>query len=1041
MALTGREQAVLALHRFGLGPRPSSVVAIASDPRGALLAELDRPGAGLIAGADLQTSAQAFRAVADANAERQAKQVLAMRKQKEIERQQAEGGSMGDGMQEAASGTPPAAMAPEPPRADGRPRHLPQGGEGAHRRCARRRDRFRGAAGVVLVEPLLHLRQQDPEHGRRLRARGDPPARAGPLRRPCCWPSRAIRRCCSISTTRARSDPTRSPASTATAASTRTWRARSSSCTRWACAGGYTQDDVVGFRQGAHRLDLPARPRQSRARRRVRLQSAAARAGTADRARQESTPTRAWSRAVRCCATSPVIPPPQSTSPPSSRAISWPTSRRRLWSSAWRETFTDTDGDLKEVSRALVAAPEAWAAPRIKLKRPGEWVMAMVRAAATHRRPRALRRRPGAARRAAVAPAVAQGSSRRRRSLDRRPRPAPRHRQQLRRAHRRPGRPAGHPGAVAGRARERRHAQRHRPRREPPAGAGAPVHVTRVSAEVVVMAVRLHAPTRRELLLGSGVLFAWAHVPRIARAEGRDPRMLVIVLRGALDGLADGGPGRRSGLGRLARRQGSPARRQVAGPAARLLLRAQSGHADAAPALQGRAGHHRARRRHALSRALPFRRPGHARERTAEAGLQRDGLAQPRARRDRGRAVASTRKGAQGLRRRPGDAAGGARVGARACRGCRSGCCRRATTRSMRLLDLYSHTDPALARALEARRGLLQLARAGGMDTRPQQGPQPGGIAGVRAYFADAAGTAAKYLARPDGPRVGAVGFVGWDTHINEGAVGGQLGQLLGALDGAIAAIETNMGSAWRETVVAIVTEFGRTARLNGNEGTDHGTATTALLIGGALKGGRVIADWPGLKPAQPARGSRPQAHDRPARRPQGRAQGPRAGGGCGARQRRVPGQRRRQADGRTVRVSAAFPEAEPRARPSGTFPLQSAGKIPALRAFALRPGTQIPGVRVARHLHAQRVDGGVRAAQHGAQVGAAEGEVHGLLRPLDDADALAVGREHPDAAGPGAIDAADGVDLEAVGEAGPQRSRSCRRRCCAPPSAPRHRA
>jgi uncharacterized protein (DUF1501 family) len=143
----------------------------------------------------------------------------------------------------------------------------------------------------------------------------------------------------------------------------------------------------------------------------------------------------------------------------------------------------------------------------------------------------------------------------------------------------------------------------------------------------------------------------------------------------------------------------------------------------------------------------------------------------------------------------------------------------------------------------------MQAARAGGMDTGPQQGPQPGGIAGVRAYFADAAGTAAKYLARPDGPRVGAVGFVGWDTHINEGAVGGQLGQLLGALDGAVAAIETNMGSAWRETVVAIVTEFGRTARLNGNEGTDHGTATTALLIGGALKGGRVIADWPGLKP------------------------------------------------------------------------------------------------------------------------------------------------------------------------------------------------
>ena len=121
----------------------------------------------------------------------------------------------------------------------------------------------------------------------------------------------------------------------------------------------------------------------------------------------------------------------------------------------------------------------------------------------------------------------------------------------------------------------------------------------------------------------------------------------------------------------------------------------------------------------------------------------------------------------------------------------------------------------------------------------------------MRAYFAEAAGTAARFLAKPDGPRVGALGFIGWDTHINEGAASGQLANLLGALDGALAAIETNMGDAWRETVVAIVTEFGRTARINGTNGTDHGTGTVALLAGGALRGGRVIADWPGLKQAQ----------------------------------------------------------------------------------------------------------------------------------------------------------------------------------------------
>src|SRR5205823_541551 len=113
---------------------------------------------------------------------------------------------------------------------------------------------------------------------------------------------------------------------------------------------------------------------------------------------------------------------------------------------------------------------------------------------------------------------------------------------------------------------------------------------------------------------------------------------------------------------------------------------------------------------------------------------------------------------------------------------------------------------------------------------------------------ADSAGTAAKFLARPDGPRIGALAFDGWDTHADEGALNGRLAALLGALDGAIAAIETHMGTAWHETVVAVLTEFGRTARINGTDGTDHGTATIAILAGGALKGGRVVADWPGLK-------------------------------------------------------------------------------------------------------------------------------------------------------------------------------------------------
>jgi uncharacterized protein (DUF1501 family) len=172
---------------------------------------------------------------------------------------------------------------------------------------------------------------------------------------------------------------------------------------------------------------------------------------------------------------------------------------------------------------------------------------------------------------------------------------------------------------------------------------------------------------------------------------------------------------------------------------------------------------------------------------------------------------------------------------------------------TMRLLDLYNHTDPELARALESRIRLAAMSRDGGIDAMKERGGGPQArpvLERVRTYFADAAGTAAKYLARPDGPRVGALAFNGWDTHINEGIASGQLANLFGALDGAFHAIETGTGDAWKDTVVAVVTEFGRTARINGTEGTDHGTGTVALLIGGALKGGRVVADWPGLKPS-----------------------------------------------------------------------------------------------------------------------------------------------------------------------------------------------
>ena len=109
---------------------------------------------------------------------------------------------------------------------------------------------------------------------------------------------------------------------------------------------------------------------------------------------------------------------------------------------------------------------------------------------------------------------------------------------------------------------------------------------------------------------------------------------------------------------------------------------------------------------------------------------------------------------------------------------------------------------------------------------------------------------AARLMAANDGPRIAAMAFDGWDTHANQGGATGQLANRLAALDKTLEILETGLGAVWSKTTVAIVTEFGRTAHVNGSDGSDHGTATAAFLVGGAVKGGRVVADWPGLKDA-----------------------------------------------------------------------------------------------------------------------------------------------------------------------------------------------
>jgi uncharacterized protein (DUF1501 family) len=358
------------------------------------------------------------------------------------------------------------------------------------------------------------------------------------------------------------------------------------------------------------------------------------------------------------------------------------------------------------------------------------------------------------------------------------------------------------------------------------------------------MTMSPHAASRRQLLLASGTLFVWAHLPKLAQAEGRDPRFLTIILRGALDGLATVAPVGDADW--LALRGDNALTLDGKMPALKLDdLFALN---PAMPNLHRMFQENEAIIVHAS--ATPYRERSHFDgQDLLESGLPKPGPSE-----------------SGWLNRALADLAPAGRVDPRGSRLFAVGPVTPLVVRGpapvlswspqrvmpasedtvQRLLALYRDCDAKFAGVLEDNSKLGALQQPGGMA----QKPGPVGPAQVRAYFAEAAGTAAKFLARADGPRIGALALDGWDTHFNEGIAQGRLSQLLGALDEALAAIKSNMGTAWRETVVALATEFGRTARINGTDGTDHGTATVALLVGGALKGGRVIADWPGLKPA-----------------------------------------------------------------------------------------------------------------------------------------------------------------------------------------------
>jgi uncharacterized protein (DUF1501 family) len=345
-------------------------------------------------------------------------------------------------------------------------------------------------------------------------------------------------------------------------------------------------------------------------------------------------------------------------------------------------------------------------------------------------------------------------------------------------------------------------------------------------------------PSRRSFLASAGALVAWAQMPKLAFAAVEDPRLVVVILRGALDGLAAvppiGDPGYAALRGDMAI--------GAAGHEAALPLDGFFGLNDAMPNFHRRYQQGDALIVHATATAY--------RERSHFDGqdVLENGMPSPQAANTGwlNRAVgilpvAGRIAPVTGLAVSPTVPLilrGPAPVLSWTPQSFRPA----GTDTAERLMDLYRHQDPELARVFEA--GMeLNMMTMGDMG-----GPAAGQLRD--GYTAIAQGTA-NLLLEPEGPRIAVLSFDGWDTHVAEGAENGRLAGLLAALDSGLETLATGIEPIWRQTAVVVVTEFGRTARGNGDDGTDHGTGTVALLLGGAIAGGRVLTDWPGLQTAE----------------------------------------------------------------------------------------------------------------------------------------------------------------------------------------------
>jgi uncharacterized protein (DUF1501 family) len=345
--------------------------------------------------------------------------------------------------------------------------------------------------------------------------------------------------------------------------------------------------------------------------------------------------------------------------------------------------------------------------------------------------------------------------------------------------------------------------------------------------------------TRRRFLLGSGALAAGAALPGVLFAHtGGSSRLVVVILRGALDGLAAVPPYADPGYADLHRE----------------LAIAAPGSADGALALDNTFGLHPAfaflHERYLAGELLVFNAvasPYRERSHFDGQNVLENGLTKPIGTADGwlNRALASLPRGPG----RPDERAvaigqnvplilrGGAPVISKSPQ---------ATPEVdeellSRLADLYSQDDWLSARLSEAVQTERLVDEGNAPDTSMRTKPA------VSDRVSGTARMAAALMRSAGGPEVAVMEASGWDTHANQGGAKGALAQRLAGLDRGLRAMAEELGPLWPQTAVLIVTEFGRTAAMNGTRGTDHGTGGCAFLVGGAVRGGRVIADWPGL--------------------------------------------------------------------------------------------------------------------------------------------------------------------------------------------------